>query len=213
MTRALPRGLYAVTPQGLCDDARALNTAAEAALAGGAVMLQYRDKQGTPAQRRRNAEALAARCRAAGALFIVNDDVALAAACGADGVHLGQQDAALAEARAALGPDAVIGVSCGPVLARVQQAAAGGADYAAVGRMYPSATKPDAPGATLDDLRAARAATALPLCAIGGVLPGHVPALVAAGADLVAAVAGVFDAPDIEAAARAYATAFAGPSR
>lgn len=208
MTAVVPRGLYAVTPQGLCSAPEQLFAAAEAALAGGAVMLQYRDKVSDPERKGALAAGLAARCRAAGARFIVNDDIALAAVCGADGVHLGRSDGTVAEARARLGPGAIVGVSCGPSLDLVRQAATDGACYAAIGRLYPSTTKADAPGATLDDLRAARAAVALPLCAIGGIRPEHVPALLAAGADLIAAVAGLFETADVAAQARAYRAGF-----
>ena len=210
---SVPRGLYAITSAAVCADEARLRAAVTAALQGGAVMIQYRDKQASAPQRQTRAEMLARLCRAAGARFIVNDAPELAAAVGADGVHLGRSDAGVDAARELLGAGAIIGVSCGPDVARVRAGAAAGADYVAVGRLFASTTKPDAPGATLADLRAARAATRLPLCAIGGITPGNAPAVVAAGADLIAAVAGVFAAEDVGAAAAAYTAAFHFPNQ
>ncbi|MCK5770310.1 thiamine phosphate synthase [Algiphilus sp.] len=208
MSANVPRGLYAVTSARACADETTLRAAVGAALDGGAAMIQYRDKHATAGQREARASMLAALCHDRGRRFIVNDDAALAGAVGADGVHLGRDDGAVSAARAVLGPGALIGVSCGPYLDRVRAAETEGADYAAVGRLFASATKPDAPAATLDDLRAARAATRLPLCAIGGITAERVPEVVAAGADLVAAIAGVFDAGDVRAATAAYTLAF-----
>jgi thiamine-phosphate pyrophosphorylase len=205
------RGLYAVTSSALCAQPGLLRAAAEAALRGGARLLQLRDKLGSPAARLANALALRALCRQYGAALIVNDDVELALACGADGVHLGAADAPLAAARARLGPAALIGVSCGPCLQRAMEAAAGGASYVAFGRFFPSRTKPDAPQAALQVLEQARARLRLPLCAIGGIDAANAAALVAAGADLVAVVDAVFGDPApaaVEAAARAIARHF-----
>lgn len=205
------RGLYAITSAELCADRERLLAAAAAALRGGAALLQYRDKAGTAAARTANARALAALCHDHGARLIVNDDLALALACGADGVHLGAADPPLAQARATLGPRAILGATCGPSLQRAQAAVAAGADYLAFGRFFPSRTKPDAPPATLELLRQARAQWTLPLCAIGGVTPDNAGVLLAAGADLIAAVEGVFGDPApeaVEAAARAYRRLF-----
>ncbi|TXH06080.1 MAG: thiamine phosphate synthase [Nevskiaceae bacterium] len=202
------RGLYAITSQAICSDSARLLAAAEDALAGGAALLQYRDKWSDAAVRARNARALLGLCRVHGALFIVNDDVELALACGADGVHVGASDEPLATARARLGPEAVIGVSCSGSLERALAAQAGGASYVAFGRFFDSRTKPDAPPAPPELLSLARPQLRIPVCAIGGVTPDNAPTLIARGADMVAAVEGVFGAPDIEAAARAYAQLF-----
>jgi thiamine-phosphate pyrophosphorylase len=210
-TQAALRGLYAITSAELGVDRSRLLAAAEAAVRGGAALLQFRDKTDDAAGRRASARALAELCRAHGARLIINDDVALALDCGAAGVHLGAADAPLAQARAALGPRAILGASCGPYLERARAAAAAGADYLAFGRFFPSRTKPDAPPATLELLRQARAQWALPLCAIGGLTPANAPALIAAGADLIAAVEGVFGNQEpaaVEAAARAYKSLF-----
>lgn len=199
------RGLYAITPDQI--DA----TAVASAIAGGARMIQYRDKTPDPARHLDRALALVAACRAAGVPLIINDDPALAAAVGADGVHLGREDGAIAAARDLLGPGAVIGVSCYDRLDLAQAAQAQGADYVAFGSFFPSSTKPGAVRADPDLLRRARRCIRLPLVAIGGITPENGAALIAAGADLLAVVSGVFGGPDPAAAARAYARLFDPP--
>lgn len=208
-----PRGLYAITSQAICVDADTLLSAADAALDGGAVLLQYRDKWSAPAQRESLARALLARCRVRGVPLIVNDDAALAARIDADGVHLGTADGRYEEARALLGTQRIIGLTCSNSLDRVHAAVAAGADYIALGRFYPSRTKPDAPQAPLElagEVR--RLYPRLPLCAIGGITPQNAQPLIAAGVDWIAAVEGVFGAQDISAAARAYRACFTAPS-
>lgn len=205
MTRKPLRGLYAVTPAALSG--AALYRAAEAACGNGAVVLQYRNKSTDAARRRADADALRAITTVCGALFIINDDIELAKACGADGVHVGRDDGGPALARKALGRDALIGVSCydDPALARA--AARDGADYVAFGSMYASSTKPAAPPASIGRF-AEVANLGLPRCAIGGITLARAPELIAAGADLLAVVSDLFDAPDIAARARAYARLF-----
>ena len=202
------RGLYAITSAPLCRTPGALPRAVDAALAGGARLIQYRDKEGDAQQRRETARALLALCRARNALFIVNDDVELALAVGADGVHLGQGDLPLREARRRLGGLATIGVSCANVLERAVAAQDEGASYVAFGRFFPSRTKPDAPPAELALLRQARERLHVPICAIGGITPANGAALVDAGASMLAAVEGVFGVSDVDGAARAYARLF-----
>jgi thiamine-phosphate pyrophosphorylase len=136
------------------------------------------------------------------------DDVALAVESGAHGVHLGKDDADLATARQQLGEQAIIGVSCYNSLALAAQAAAGSASYIAFGRFFPSRTKPLAVQASLDLIRRAKQQLAVPVAAIGGVTAQNGAQLVAAGADMLAVVRGVFAAPDIRQAARAYAALF-----
>lgn len=205
MTRKPLRGLYAVTPEALSG--AALYRAAEAACGNGAVVLQYRNKSTDAARRRADADALRAITTVCGALFVINDDIELAKACGADGVHVGRDDGGPALARKALGRDALIGVSCydDPALARA--AARDGADYVAFGSMYASSTKPAAPPASIGRF-AEVADLGLPRCAIGGITLARAPELIAAGADLLAVVSDLFDAPDIAARARAYAKLF-----
>lgn len=205
MTRKPLRGLYAVTPEALSG--AALYRAAEAACGNGAVVLQYRNKSADAARRRADADALRAITTVCGALFVINDDIELAKACGADGVHVGRDDGGPALARKALGRDALIGVSCydDPALARA--AARDSADYVAFGSMYASSTKPAAPPASIGRF-AEVADLGLPRCAIGGITLARAPELIAAGADLLAVVSDLFDAPDIAARARAYAKLF-----
>jgi thiamine-phosphate pyrophosphorylase len=205
------RLLYAVTPDGLAADPARLLDACAAAIAGGARLLQYRDKRSAPDARQRNAEALRALCRASSTRFIVNDDMQLAKAVGADGVHLGKSDGALAAARALLGAEALIGASCSSDLARAEAALAAGASYVAFGRFFASNTKPDAPPADVAVLAQARKRFAAPICAIGGVTPDNGALLLSSGADWLAAVDGLFgtgDPADIERRARAYCALF-----
>jgi thiamine-phosphate pyrophosphorylase len=201
------RGLYAITSPTLCRAPRQLTEAVAAALKGGARLIQYRDKEADAEQRHHTAKVLLSLCHANGAQLIVNDDVELALAVGADGVHLGAADMPLREARRRLG-NAVIGVSCANVLERAVAAQDEGASYVAFGRFFPSRTKPDAPQAELPLLRQARVKLHVPICAIGGLTPANAKSLVEAGADLIAAVEGVFGARDIAAAARAYSRLF-----
>lgn len=198
------RGLYLLTPDDP-DDARLL--ARVAPLLPHCVLLQHRNKAIDGAARERQACALLALCRAHGVPMIVNDDAALAARIGADGVHLGEHDGALADARGLLGAAAIIGVSCYDDLARARMAALQGADYLAFGALFASSTKPQARRATPDLLRQARA-LGRPMVAIGGITPENAPIACDAGADLLAVIGGVFDAADPPAAARAIAHCF-----
>lgn len=201
------RGLYAIADTQLLSAARLLGAVGEA-IAGGARLIQYRDK-GTDAVRRRDqARALLALCRGQDCLFIVNDDVALAAAIGADGAHIGRDDLPLADARRELGAGRLIGVSCYDELERARAAQAQGADYVAFGSFFPSPTKPQAVRASIALLRAARAELHVPIVAIGGITPENGADLLAAGADALAVIDGVFNQPDIRAAAQRYARLF-----
>lgn len=210
------RGLYAITDPGLTPGDAMLG-AAEAALRGGAALLQYRDKHADTATRRHRAARLALLCQEHEALFIVNDDAALAAEVEADGVHLGQSDGGVTAARRLLGTDKLIGVSCHGRLELARKAADEGADYLALGRFFPSRTKPEAPLAELETLRQARRRFRHPLVAIGGVNPHNAGQLIDAGADVVAVIHALFgpanpaDAShaDVEAAARRLAGLFA----
>lgn len=199
------RGLYAITPD-QADTGRLLARTATV-LAAGATWLQYRNKDADPGLRREQALALLPLCRAHAVPLIVNDDWRLAAQIGADGAHLGEDDGELAAARAALGPDAILGASCYDELALARAAAAQGASYIAFGAFFPSPTKPNARRAAPELLREA-AALGLPRVAIGGITPDNARSLVHAGADLLAVISGVFDAPDPAAAVRAYLSCF-----
>jgi thiamine-phosphate pyrophosphorylase len=196
-------GLYAVTDGPRAD----LIGACAAVLRGGAAVLQYRDKTGDVARRRAEAFALAALCADFGVPLIINDDVDLAAAVDATGVHLGADDADVASARAQLGAAAIIGASCYDSLERAQELTRAGADYLAFGAFFPSPTKPQARRA-LPALLTAAKRLGKPLVAIGGITPDNALPLLAAGADFIAVVSGVFASPDPEAAMRRYVHLF-----
>jgi len=181
----------------------------EAALAGGARIVQYRSKSTDPRARREQCGQLIERCHAYGARLIVNDDVTLARELSADGVHLGQEDVPLIAARAELGSGILIGVSCYDSLPRALEAQQQGADYVAFGSFFPSPVKPHAARATLALLRAARSVLGLPIVAIGGITPDNGHVLVEAGADALAVISSLFDVPDTLAAARVFAGLFA----
>lgn len=199
------RGVYALADTSLLAGAELLRRVA-AALRGGAAVVQYRDKSADAARRLDEATALRALCRQHGAAFIVNDDIDLAERVGADGVHLGQDDASPALARARLGETALIGATCYNRLELAQRALAAGADHVAFGRFFPSSTKPGEIYASLDLLRAARATLRCPIVAIGGIRVDNAPPLVAAGADALAVGSALFGpGVDSEAAARALA--------
>jgi len=196
------KGIYAIT-DGPRDD---LFAAVEAALAGGARLLQYRDKTADAERRRAEADEISRICARYDVPFIVNDDVALARDTGG-GVHLGREDVSIAEARAALGPEAIIGVSCYGSIERARQLQSEGADYLAFGAMYPSPTKPHAPVAPHDVLTQAKA-LGLPIVAIGGITVDNARVLIDAGADYLAVVSAIFAAPDIQTATRRFADLF-----
>jgi len=199
-------GLYAITPQR--DDTAALARDVAAAIRGGAAAIQYRAKSLPAALMREQAAALAAVCREGGALFIVNDDAALAREVGADGVHVGRDDADLAAARALVGEALLVGASCYDDLDRARSLCAEGADYVAFGSLFSSAVKPHAVRASLDLVRAA-ARLPVPVVGIGGIDAANAASVIAAGAAAVAVITAVFDAPDVEAAARRLAEACA----
>ena len=199
------RGLYAITP--VTTDTESLARRVQAALEGGAALLQYRFKDIPAAVALLQARRLARLCADAGVPFIVNDSVELAAAVGA-GLHLGRDDEDVRSARKVL-PGAIIGASCYDQPAHAREAAASGADYVAIGSVFPSSTKPGAVRAPLAQLAAARAAGGLPVVAIGGITPANAPQAIAAGADMVAVISALFDAPDVTAAARDFARLFA----
>ena len=196
-------GLYAIT-DGPRDDLLAI---ARAALEGGAAMLQYRDKTRDAARRLREACGLAALCREFAMPLIINDDVELAHVSGAAGVHLGEDDSGVATARAVLGAEAIIGVSCYDSLQRAHDAAAAGANYLAFGAFFPTTTKPGARRAKPDLLRAARG-FGLPLVAIGGITAENGGSLTSAGADYLAVISALFGARDVRVAARQFAALF-----
>jgi len=202
-------GLYAVTPE--LTDSSELVSKVNAALRGGARVIQYRSKSAEDSLRRSQAGEIARLCRTWDALFIVNDSVELAREVDADGVHLGRNDGDVGAARAVLGPGKLVGVSCYNEMARARAAVSQGADYVAFGSFFRSATKPMALGAGTELLRFAASEIALPVVAIGGINVDNAAELIAAGADAVAVVSALFDAPDVEAQARRFARLFQIP--
>jgi len=200
-------GLYALTPE--LGDTVELAARTELALSGGASAIQYRTKAASAGLKLEQAAALRALCSARGAIFIVNDDVELAHAVRADGVHLGRDDASLAAARARLGPAAIVGVSCYDELERAESAIAAGGDYIAFGSFYPSRVKPNAVRAPLSLIAEAKARwPQAGIVAIGGITAANAPPLIAAGADAVAVISALYEAPDIALAARELAACF-----
>jgi len=185
------RGLYAITDSALMPGEQ-LFAKAEAALRGGCRVLQYRNKTATPEQQQHEASRLCQLCRKHGALFIVNDDVDLALAIEADGIHIGQTDTALPAIRARVGERMIVGVSCHGALELAKQAEQQGASYVAFGRFFDSHTKPQAPPAGLDIVRQAKALLALPLVAIGGITRDNAPRVIAQGADMIAVIHDLF---------------------
>ena len=195
-------GLYAVTPD--VADTALLVRKVDAAIRGGATVVQYRNKRADAALRLAQASALARLPAMRDALLIVNDDAAVAAAVGADGVHLGEDDAAIGAARAIVGPDRLIGVSCYDDLERARSAVAAGADYVAFGSFFASTTKPAARRADRALLASARA-LGVRVVAIGGITAANARVLLDAGTDAVAVIADVFAHDSEEAIVRAAA--------
>lgn len=202
------RGLYAITDARETDP-DAIAHAVEQALHGGARIIQFRDKSCDHPRRLRTAQALRELTHQHHALLIINDDVALAATCNADGVHIGQHDTELHTARSQLGPQAIIGISCYNRFELAQQAAASGANYVAFGRFFPSKTKPDAVPANLDLIRKAKQELDIPVVAIGGITVQNAAPLLAAGADMLAVINDLFGQADIRTAAQQYQTRMA----
>jgi thiamine-phosphate pyrophosphorylase len=196
-----PGGIYAITFE--TADTEKLLAQVEAALTGGVAAVQYRDKSGDVARRHEQASELVALCRRFHVPLIVNDDLRLADLCDADGVHLGRDDSSIREARIILGCDKFIGTTCYQSLEIALTAQAAGADYVAFGSFFPSPTKPAAGRADTALLRAAAPVIHVPLVAIGGITLENAPHLLDAGADSLAVLSALFDAPDIRAAARA----------
>ena len=203
------KGLYAITPEipGVKNTAHLLRNT-RAALMGGAQVVQYRSKSLDIAFKHEQAAELLELCREFRVPLIINDDVRLAALTDADGVHLGQDDTRLVEARINLGPDKIIGVSCYQDLASALRFEAEGADYVAFGSVYASSTKPDARLCPLSLISAAKAQLHVPVVAIGGITVNNARAVIDAGADALAVISALFDAPNIEACAQAFSNLY-----
>jgi len=207
MTPLPIQGLYALTDSLLSTPGN-LVSAVESAIQGGAAIIQYRDKGLDHKQRRIEAQALLAVCRARKVPLIINDDVDLAKAIGADGVHIGKHDLPLSLTRERLGKESIIGVSCYNSIENAERAQRDGADYVAFGRFYPSHTKPQAASVTIGQLQEFRRQLDLPIAAIGGITPENGAPLLTVGANFLAVIHGIFGQSDVELAARKYGRLF-----
>jgi thiamine-phosphate pyrophosphorylase len=198
----LPSPLYAILDRSVTRG-RDLPDLLAAILAGGCRLVQLRDKTMSLAELLPLARRLAGQCREVGALFIVNDRVDLALAAGADGLHVGQDDLPAREARAVLRPGMILGISThDPEQAR--RAVTDGADYVAVGSIFPTTTKAGFRLVGTELVRRVRPEVPVPLVAIGGITPDNAPAVLEAGADAVAVVSALCAAPDPETTTRHF---------
>ncbi|PHS73238.1 MAG: thiamine phosphate synthase [Cycloclasticus sp.] len=202
----LNKGLYAITPQQ--NDTDVLLQQVEQALLGGIALLQYRDKSSSPDIKRSRANALRKLCTKYQAPLIINDDAELALTCHADGVHLGQSDGSIQQARQLLGAQAIIGVTCHHHLKFAAQAEKEGADYVAFGRFFASNTKPGEALATTDLLLGAKRQTTLPIVAIGGITLSNAPPLINAGADYLAVIENIFVQKSIRSYCQQFSSLF-----
>jgi thiamine-phosphate pyrophosphorylase len=191
------KGLYAITDENLIADAH-FSKAIEAALLGGARIIQYRDKSGNLQKRLQQASILRDLCTQHDATCIINDDIGLARAVNADGVHLGKDDTVLANARQELGEEAIIGISCYNDIGLALTAEKNSADYVAFGTMFSSPTKPDAVTAGPDTISQAKKQLNVPVCAIGGITEKNIHQLIQHKADMAAVISSLFAADDIK---------------
>ena len=200
------RGLYLVTPN--WDDTDRLLDVTEQALRAGAALVQYRHKDAGPDLRREQASALLALCRRNGRPLVINDHVLLCAELDADGIHVGGLDATVASVRDAVGPDKIVGASCYGDLDLARKAQAAGASYVAFGGFYPSLVKKYAVTTAPDIVKEAKAGLCVPVVVIGGMTAANARPLVSRGADMVAAISSVVQAPDPYSAAREFVALF-----
>jgi thiamine-phosphate pyrophosphorylase len=201
------RGLYVITDTKLIPRDRFIETV-EAAVRGGATMVQLREKETPQEEVIRLGRELLAVTRRYGALLIINDHPSVAKAIGADGAHVGREDPPVNETRALLGPEAIIGASCYGDVTRAMAAEQAGVDYVAFGTPFPSPTKTKRTDISLGIFREVKQHVKVPVFAIGGITIDNARQVIDAGADGIAVVSGVFAASDVEAAARALAQFF-----
>lgn len=201
------KGLYIVTPD--WDDTAQLVQATDLALQGGAVLVQYRHKTADATLRSEQATALLQVCRQHGVPFIINDHLDLCLALDADGIHVGGTDASVAQVRAAVGPDKIVGASCYGTLQLARDAQAAGASYVAFGGFYPSRVKKYDFKTAPEIVAQSKAEIALPVVVIGGMTVENCTPLMAQGCDLVAAISSVYMQPDVRAAAQQFSDLFA----
>lgn len=188
------QGLYAIADMKYIGAPDFLDRV-QAVLLAGVPLIQYRDKINGRGVRTRIAQRLRQLTQKHRSLLIINDDVELARAVDADGVHLGKDDRGIREARERLGADKIIGASCYDGYGNAVEAAANGASYIAFGSFFDSATKPSAPRADLDLIVRAKQEMDVPVCAIGGITQENVMPLLDAGADMIAVIRSLFATP------------------
>jgi thiamine-phosphate pyrophosphorylase len=191
------KGLYAITDEKLITR-QGFSEAVELALQGGARIIQYRDKSNNPQKRFQQATILCSLCEQYQAVSIINDDIELAKAVNAHGVHLGKDDASLTKARQTLGDDAIIGISCYNNLPLAINAEKNTADYVAFGAMFSSSTKPEAIKTNIDIISNAKQQLSIPVCAIGGITDKNIQQLIQQGVDMTAVISSLFASNDIK---------------
>jgi thiamine-phosphate pyrophosphorylase len=200
------RGLYLVTPD--WDDTQQLLQITEQAIRGGVALLQYRHKTADAALRQEQAECLQALCRTYKVPFIINDYVDLCLALDADGIHVGGTDASVAQVRAAVGSNKIVGASCYGSIELAHDAHRAGASYVAFGGFYPSKVKKYPVTTSPDIVAQSKREIPLPAVVIGGMTYANAAPLVAQGADMVAAISSVYLAGNPQSAARAFSDLF-----
>lgn len=202
----LLHGLYAITDPNLMGED--IIVKAEQAILGGINIMQYRNKTASPEQQEQEAHQLAKLCKNHNVTFIINDNVELAINVNADGVHIGQKDLHIQQARERLGKNKIIGVTCNNKIDLALQAQQQGADYIAFGRFFKSLTKPSAPQAELSILTEARQLITIPIVAIGGITHESAPLVLAKDVDMLAVIEGIFGKADILKSAQQFVDIF-----
>jgi thiamine-phosphate pyrophosphorylase len=200
------RGLYLVTPD--WNDTDKLIAATERAIEGGATLLQYRHKTASEALRFEQASALLALCRRLQVPLIINDHLDLCERIDADGIHVGGTDASVAEVRASIGKEKIIGASCYGDMQLARDAANEGASYVAFGGFYPSLVKKYEVATSPSIITQALSELSIPLCVIGGMTPQNARPLIELGAHSVAAISSVYAASDHRSAAAEFVSMF-----
>jgi thiamine-phosphate pyrophosphorylase len=198
------RGLYLVTPD--WNDTEKLIAATEQAIQGGATLLQYRHKTASEVLRFEQASALLALCRRLQVPLIINDHLDLCERIDADGIHVGGTDASVAEVRASIGKEKIVGASCYGDMQLARDAANAGASYAAFGGFYPSLVKKYEVATSASIITQALSELSIPLCVIGGMTPQNSRPLIELGAHSVAAISSVYAASDHQSAAAEFAS-------
>ncbi len=197
------QGLYAITHHD-DQDLPVLLEDCKAALSGGAKLLQFRDKSSNSREKLIRAKALRKMCEHYQVPLIINDDIELCLKAKAHGVHLGLDDSSIQDARKILGESAFIGATCHNDLNRAQQAQSARASYIALGRFFPSKSKPDAKHADIECIQTIKEHCSLPIVAIGGITLDNANSLIQQGADSIAVIDGLFSSEDIKQQAQAF---------